>query len=61
MSAFAPNIIPSLSLKDIFNKKIPAVADTDEGDKKSTEKRLISPEVIAYLKCLIIVERRVQS
>ena len=61
MSAFAPNIIPSLSLKDIFNKKIPAVADTPEGDMKPTEKRLISPEVIAYLKCLIIVERPVQS
>ena len=30
MSTFAPDI--SSSLKDIFNNKIPAVANTDEGD-----------------------------
>ena len=48
MSTFAPDISHSLSLKDIFNNKIPAVADTDEGAMKSTEKRLISPELIAY-------------
>ena len=56
---FAPDISHSLSLKDIFNNKIPAVADTDEGDVKATEKHLVSPKLIAYLKCLIIVARRV--
>ena len=61
MSTFAPDISHSLSLKDIFNNKIPAVADTEEGDVKATEKHLLSPELIAYLKCLTIVARRVQS
>ena len=53
MSTFAPDI--SHSLQDIFNDKIPAVANTDEGDVKAMEKHLVSPELIAYLKCLIIV------
>ena len=55
MSTFSPDI--SHSLKDIFNNKIPAVANTGEGDVKATEKHLVSPELIAYLKCLIIVAR----
>ena len=55
MSTFFPNI--SHSLKDIFNNKIPAVANTDEGDVKGTDKHLVSPELIAYLKCLILVAR----
>ena len=55
MSTFPPDI--SHSLKDIFNNKIPAVANTDEGDVKATEKHLVSPELIANLKCMIIVER----
>ena len=59
MATFAPYI--SLSLKDIFNNKIPAFADTDESDVKTTEKLLVSPEFIAYLKYLIIVVRQVQS
>ena len=58
MSTFAPDI--SHCLKDVFNNKIPAVADTDEIDVKATEKHLVSPELIAYLKCLMIVDRRVQ-
>ena len=41
MSTFAPDI--SHSLQDIFNDKIPAVANTDEGDVKATEKHLVSP------------------
>ena len=48
MSTFAPDISHSLSLKDIFNNKIPAVADTEEGDVKATGKHLVSPELIAY-------------
>ena len=39
MSTFAPDI--SHSLQDIFNDKIPAVANTDEGDVKATEKHLV--------------------
>ena len=57
MSTFAPYI--SHSLKDIFNNKIPAVADTDEGDVKEMEKHLVSPELITVLKCPITVARRV--
>ena len=55
MSTFSPDI--SHSLKDIFNNKIPAVANTGDsggGDVKATEKHLVSPELIANLKCLII-------
>ena len=37
MSTYSPDI--SHSLKDIFNNNIPAVANTDEGDVKATEKR----------------------
>ena len=59
MSTFAPYI--GHSLRDIFNNKIPAVANTDEGDMQAREKHLVSPELIAYLKCLIIVTRPVQS
>ena len=59
MSTLSPDI--SHSLKNIFNNKIPAVANTDEGDVKAEEKHLISSELIAYLKCLIIVARQVQS
>ena len=57
MSTFSPDI--SHSLKDIFNNtdKIPAVANTDKGDVKATEEHLVSPELIAYLKCLIIETR----
>ena len=57
MSTFSPSI--SHSLNDIFNNKIPlaAVANTDEGDVKATERHLVSPELIAYLKCLILVAR----
>ena len=59
MSTFAPYI--GHSLRDIFNNKIPAVANTDKGDVKAMEKHLVSPGLIAYLECLIIVARRVQS
>ena len=55
MSTFSPDI--SHSLKDIFNNKILAVANTDEGDVKATEKHLVSPKLITNLKCLIIVAR----
>ena len=59
MATFAPDI--SHSLKDIFNNKIPAVSNTNEVDMKAAEKHLVNPELIAYLKCLIIVARQVQS
>ena len=59
MSSFAPNI--NQSSKDIFNNKILPVADTDEGDVKATEKHHVSTDLIAYLKCLKIEEKQVQS
>ena len=55
MSTFSPDI--SHSLKDIFNNKIPAVANPGEVDVKAMDKYLVSPELIADLKCLIIVAR----
>ena len=55
MSTSAPDI--SHSLKHILNNKIPAVANTDEADMKATDKHLVCPLLIAYLKCLIIVAR----
>ena len=51
MSYLAPSA--GLSIKDIFDEKIPAISGVDAGDANATEKHLVSPELMAYLKWLI--------
>jgi hypothetical protein len=51
MSYLAPS--QGRSLKDIFDDKIPAISGVDADDANATEKHLVSPELMAYLKWLI--------
>ena len=56
MSTFASDASRTLnlSLKGIFDEKIPAVDGcTEKGDVNAEEKHIVSPELIAYLKWLI--------
>ena len=49
-----------MSLKDIqIQQQDSSSRPTDQGDLKAKEKHLVSPKLIAYLKCLIIVGRLV--
>jgi len=51
MSYLAPSA--GRGIKDIFDEKIPAISGVDADDANATEKHLVSPELMAYLKWLI--------
>ena len=51
MSYLAPSA--GSSIKDISEEKIPAISRVDADDANATEKHLVRPELMAYLKWLI--------